>query len=185
MEREILLNTARASPQRHTPQKSQSTCAGPIYVHNSQQVSPSSDRDRHRVSSDGDHGMTQSSNRNCINSVSGWTGRPNDARLLASLEVQRGDQGSQDSSRALQRLEGHPRVQTQGPSTTIFYTGVPKLPSAIDSQRTLYVAGVDKEIFISHELKAMMSECGTVESIRYLYANACPGGPSFVTYDFT
>ncbi|KAM3076435.1 hypothetical protein ACMFMG_007251 [Clarireedia jacksonii] len=49
--------------------------------------------------------------------------------------------------------------------------------------RTLFVSGPSWESFVTHQVKDLFSECGPVESIRYLLKGKNTHGPIFITFE--
>ena len=80
-------------------------------------------------------------------------------------------------------FDGHPRARINDSkrACNFFYGGDPrKLESNGEARRQVYVLGVELGLFVSHALKDMMSECGDVDYITYLYGRPNNNGPAFV-----
>jgi hypothetical protein len=172
-------NGSYDSPPRSVPQVNQ-----PIYVHNSQCVSPPHARGaivNTRIFSD---------------SQTGRNGLSNDARLWNGASLPPGRyshtahesfvKSGQQSAICHRRswsvpFEDHPNAKITDKASTFYYKKecIGQKPE-FANHRTLYVNGATVEMFSSHSLKDMMSEIGTVESISYLYSNPSLG-PAFVT----
>lgn len=179
-ERRIASITIRGSPSRPTSQMNE-----PIYVHNSQCVTPPR------------AGDTAANTRIFSDSQIRRKGGPNDARLWDNPQqfsshqspgthepIEKSDTGPQTNnfhqrSRFIP-FEGHPNAKITEKASTFYYNKelMDQKPEFFNN-RTLYVNGADVNMFLSHTLKNMMSEVGVVESISYLYSNPICG-PAFV-----
>jgi hypothetical protein len=171
-----------SNPVAGTPRQI-SRSGDPIYVYNSQDASPSQNlaNDRHMAS----------------NSTGGRPTHAEDSQRILSSGSSTGSQGFSTSSRAAGLSETQPifsesphsrqkftndvrnlnslfpndpkAVTAPNGSCTYFYDGVPRqINRSEQSNRTVYVYGVDQFMFVSHEVKEMMMQCGEVESISYL-----------------
>lgn len=169
-----------------SPPRSVSQVKQPIYVHNSQCVSPP-------------HARGAAENTRIFSeSQSGCKAMSNDARLWngASLLPDRPyhtahesfvKSGSSQPSAICHRrsssvpFKDHPDAKITEKSSTFYYKKecIRQKPESC-THRTLYISGATVEMFLSHTLKDMMSEVGAVDSISYLYSNPSLG-PAFVT----
>jgi hypothetical protein len=108
----------------------------------------------------------------------------NDARVLEAMEKQDG-QGFLTSPEHPPRPytgaspynDPHRNIELQtatigngGQTHTYHYAGPPRrLSRAEQGTRTVYVGGVPYELFRNHTLKKLLSECGDLDNISYLY----------------
>lgn len=173
-------SASRRTPPRQVPHANQ-----PIYVHNPQRMSPPHGRD------------TVMNTRTFSDSQADRAGGSNNARLWndSSKPPRRQSQsspgsfekaGSSPQSTGHYRSQsipfvGHPNAKVTDKSSTFYYIK-DNMDQKTDycNNRTVYVHGASVEMFLSHALKEMMSEVGTVESISFLYPNRNMG-PAFVT----
>lgn len=92
------------------------------------------------------------------------------APVQGPLELPSVPETHQTSSNGARVVSPLPRlIEGQGPnheSKTICYLN--DFGKDSEGTRTVHVSGVTLEMFLSHEIKNMMKECGTVESIHYL-----------------
>lgn len=193
------VNTPSRSPPRQVSQSQVSQSNQPIYVHNSQCVTPphggpsmaprvfSDPQTRLKVISDDARLWDNSFQNPAVGPQPHQSHEPFE-RPTPSLQSVSGQQSSlgQPSyapyhrSRAVP-FENHPQAKITEKSSTFFYKKeIMDQKPDVYSNRTLYVFGADVDLFVSHSLKDMMSEVGAVESISYLYGNPnC--GPAFIT----
>ncbi|RFU32627.1 hypothetical protein B7463_g3724, partial [Scytalidium lignicola] len=144
----------------------------PIYFHNSHQISPprlspsrvSPPRDKISAYASQVRSCQPKQLRDGPNSVSPYK------------------QISYADEKAFRRvLDGFQSSERHGNAVTYFYED-PRSPTPADKARTAYVGSVDEVNFTSHELKELMSNCGTVERIKYLLPCGNFLGSAFVTF---
>jgi hypothetical protein len=177
----VVSSTSRRNPSRSTSQVNQ-----PIYLHNSQCVTPPH------------AGGAPVNARLFSDAQTGRNGVSNDARLWDNScqfpvrqsqnqheLFEKSGSGPQSNSyshrpRLIIPFKDHPDAKITDKASTFYY-----MKEAMDQKmecfnnHTLYVNGANVDMFTSHALKDMMSEVGTVESISYLYTNP-NSGPAFV-----
>jgi hypothetical protein len=92
--------------------------------------------------------------------------------ILGSLE-----RPSHPYKRASSYIDPHQNIELQivtigngGQTHTYYYAGPPRrLTRAEQGTRTVYVGGVPYHLFHDHTLKKLLSECGDLDNISYLY----------------
>ena len=169
-------------PSRSVPQVIQ-----PIYIHNSQCISPPHIREA--VAGSRTSSNPQTSRKRVSNDARLW----NDGYQIPGLQshsthelFEKPGTGPRSTSNHHRSrsipFEGHPNAKINEKTSTFYYKKeiMDQKPEPHKNNRTLYVHGAPVDMFLSHTLKDMMSEVGTVESISYLYTNPSLG-PAFVT----
>lgn len=178
----LVNTTSHKSPPRSVPQVVQ-----PIYVHNSQCASPPHIREA--VINSRTFCDPQTSQRGVSNDAGWWNdgyqvpGRESHSTHEPFEKSGSGPRSTNTHQRSRSiPFEGHPNAKINGKTSTFYYNRetVDHKSEYYKNSRTVYVNGASVEMFLSHTLKDMMSEAGTVESISYLYTNPYLG-PSFVT----
>jgi len=175
--------TSRDSPPGPTSQAIQ-----PIYVHNSQCISPPHIREA--VTNLHPSSAPLAGRKGTSNGVRPW----NDGCQIAGHQAQNTHESFEKPgfgprsisghhrSRSIP-FEGHPDAKVNEKTSTFYYKketmGQRSDPHKND--RTLFVHGASVDMFLSHTLRDMVSEVGTVESISYLHTNPYLG-PAFITY---
>jgi hypothetical protein len=94
----------------------------------------------------------------------------------------RGRRSNQSSNGAKDFIDSHgiPTRQNANGSMTFFYSGpARKINHDQSCGRTVFISGVESRLFKDHTLKAMMSECGTVDTISYMFGSC---GQTFVAF---
>ena len=178
------LNRRRISnPVAGTPPRQFSRSGDPIYVYNSQDSSPSQNlaNDRHMASHSLGGGPTHAedfqqmlSSGSSIGSQGFSTGsraaEPSESPPILSGSPHSRQKFTNDVRNLNSLFPNDPRaVMAPNGSCTYFYEGVPRhINRSEHINRTIYVYGVDQFMFLSHEVKDIMIQCGEVESITYL-----------------
>jgi hypothetical protein len=78
-------------------------------------------------------------------------------------------------------MEGDPKLRKCN-EFCVYHYGNSQPPGKTPQGRTLFVSGPSWESFVTHEVKSLFSECGPVESIRYLLKGQNSHSPMFITY---
>ncbi|TAQ85536.1 hypothetical protein B7494_g6153 [Chlorociboria aeruginascens] len=146
------VTTFGVAPHGHAP-VNQLTNNGPIYVHNSQRVSPQFSP--HPVRNQTAEGHLGSSLPRLYSEPSKDHGFSNDARLYDYTEGQRGYRSTNPSTSSnFFRGEFKRYLQAGNPNSW--------------HDRTIWVGGITREIYDEEILKELMSELGDIEMVRYL-----------------
>lgn len=94
----------------------------------------------------------------------------NDARVLEAVE-----------KRQHFNLESQARLQSNGAITYFYLSGVRSIPREDSQPRTVFVRYIDRQLFESHKLKELMSECGVVDTVTYLASPDGVNDAGFIT----